>query len=102
MPPHPTGPARRFAATAALLGAALALAACSGAPPSWDRLLTTKITDQFPDFRVAVAENGKLRVDRPGRAARTVEVAPIALLCQRGPRECDYAVDQMLLELRAP
>lgn len=89
----------RFAFSLSTAWAVAALCACSGAPPSWDRLLSIKINEQFPGYQVSPGEAGTLKVERPGRPAQTVEVAPIALLCQRGPRECDYAVDQMLLVL---
>jgi hypothetical protein len=39
-------------------------------------------------------------VARPGLPERVVDVAPVAQFCQRGPRDCDYAVDQVLLALR--
>ena len=79
--------------------ATAALCGCSGAPPSWDRLLSSKINAQFPSYRVSAGVAGLLHVERPGQSAQSIEVAPIALLCQRGPRECDDAVDQMLLAL---
>jgi hypothetical protein len=34
--------------------------------------------------------------------AQTVSVEPIAQNCLRGPRDCSYAVEQMLLVLRDP
>jgi hypothetical protein len=34
--------------------------------------------------------------------AQTVAVEPIAQHCLRGPRDCGYAVEQMLLVLRDP
>jgi hypothetical protein len=86
----------------ALFVAVTALPGCSDAPPSWDRLLSGKITDMYPSFHVTQGAPGNLQIERPGQKAQTIEVAPIALLCQRGPKECDYAVDQMLLSLRAP
>lgn len=84
------------------LAVATIFSGCSQTPPSWDRLLTSKITDMYPSFQVTQAAPGTLQVERPGQKPQTIEVAPIALLCQRGPKECDYAVDQMLLSLRAP
>jgi hypothetical protein len=45
---------------------------------------------------------GQLRVERPGMPAQTVAVEPIAQHCLRGPRDCGYAVEQMLLVLRDP
>jgi hypothetical protein len=85
-----------------LLLAGLALTACGQQPPSWDSLLSGKITGQYPDYRVSVTAPGHLSVERPGLPAQTVEVEPIARHCQRGPRDCGYAVEQMLLSLRDP
>ena len=39
---------------------------------------------------------------RPGMQAQTISVEPIAQHCLRGPRDCGYAVEQMLLVLRDP
>lgn len=86
----------------AMLLLAVGLAACNQAPPSWGTLLTAKIREQYPAYQVTPQPDDQLRVERPGLAPVTVAVAPIAQLCQRGPRECDYAVDQLLLTLRAP
>ena len=43
---------------------------------------------------------GGLVVERPGLAPVPVDVAAIARFCQRGPNDCNYATDQLLLELR--
>ena len=95
-------PALSLAALQGLLLAGLALTACGQQPPSWDSLLSGKITGQYPDYRVSVTAPGHLSVERPGLPAQTVAVEPIARHCQRGPRDCGYAVEQMLLELRDP
>ena len=81
---------------------AAAVSACGQQPPSWDSLLAGKITGQYPDYRVSVSAPGQLRVERPGMPAQTVAVEPIAQYCLRGPRDCGYAVEQMLLVLRDP
>ena len=78
------------------------LAACGQQPPSWDKLLAGKITGQYPDYVVAVTTPGHLRVTRPNMPAQDVDVAPIAQHCLRGPKDCNYAVEQMLLVLRDP
>jgi hypothetical protein len=52
--------------------------------------------------RVSVIAPGQLRVERPGMPAQTVAVEPIAQHCLRGPRDCGYAVEQLLLVLRDP
>ena len=94
-------PAFPLAALMAGLIAGL-MAGCGQQPPSWDSLLAGKITGQYPDYRVSVSAPGQLRVERPGMPAQTVAVEPIAQHCLRGPRDCGYAVEQMLLVLRDP
>jgi hypothetical protein len=84
----------------AVAAALCALAACSDAPPSWQKLLAAKITEQYPAYQVQPAPDGGLLVQRPGQSAMPVDVNAIAQFCQRGPKDCDYATDQMLLELR--
>jgi len=85
-----------------LLAAATLLLACGQKPPSWDVLLSGKIAGQYPDYSVTVTAPGQLSVQRPGMPAQTVSVEPIAQHCLRGPRDCSYAVEQMLLLLRDP
>jgi hypothetical protein len=85
-----------------LLAAAALLAACGQKPPSWDVLLSGKITGQYPNYKVTVSAPGQLRVERPGMPGQTVLVEPIAQHCLRGPRDCGDAVEQMLLLLRDP
>ena len=91
-----------LAALQAVLLVGMALTACGQQPPSWDSLLSGKITGQYPDYRVNVTAPGQLRIERPGMPAQTVAVEPIAQHCLRGPRDCSYAVEQMLLSLRDP
>lgn len=81
--------------------ALVALAGCSE-PFSWPRLMASKITYEFPTYRVEELPDGRLLVHRPGLNDVTVEVEPIGKFCQRGPKDCSYATDQMLLELRPP
>ena len=95
-------PAFPLVALQAVLLVGLALTGCGQQPPSWDKLLSGKITGQYPDYRVSVTAPGHLSVERPGMPAQTVAVEPIARHCQRGPRDCGYAVEQMLLSLRDP
>lgn len=92
----------RSLAIGAAVAAAITLTACGQQPPSWDSLLAGKINGQYPDYRVSVTQPGHLLVERPGMPPQTVEVAPMALHCTRGPRDCGYAVEQMLLGLRDP
>jgi len=85
-------------AAAALL---LALASCTQAP-SWQSLLTAKILAQYPGYEVQPVADGSVVVHRPGQADVPVDVNAIAQFCRRGTRDCDYATDQMLLELAPP
>ncbi len=78
-----------------------ALAACTELP-SWQKLLTARITQQYPAYTVQPAPDGSVIVRRPGLADVPVDVNAIALFCRRGPKDCDYATEQMLLELGAP
>ena len=84
------------------MGAAVLLAACGQSPPSWDILLSGKVLGQYPTYTVTVPEAGQLRVERPGMPTKTLAVNPIAQHCLRGPKDCNYAVEQMLVELRDP
>ena len=78
---------------------ALAMPACTE-PPSWQKLLAAKVAQQYPRYQVDQMADGSLLVHRPGEAAAPVDVNAIARFCQRGPKDCNYATDQMLLELR--
>lgn len=91
----------RFPLPSVIVSAALpALAACSE-PVSWQKLLAAKVSQQYPAYQVTPTPAGALLVERPGQAALPVDVDAIAQFCQRGPRDCEYAIDQMLLELRS-
>lgn len=78
-----------------------ALGACTQAP-SWQKLLGAKISQQYPTYKVQPAANGNLLVERPGMSAAPVDVNAIAAFCLRGTKDCDYATDQMLLQLQKP
>lgn len=84
-----------------ILLAVVALAGCSE-PFSWPRLLASKIHYEYPSYRAEELPDGKLVVYRPGLTDVTVDTEPIGRFCQRGPRDCSYATDQMLLGLRGP
>lgn len=79
----------------------LATAGCTQ-PPSWQKLLMAKILQEYPAYEVQATPVGNVIVRRPGLADVQVDVSAIALFCQRGPRDCAYATDQMLLTLSAP
>ena len=86
----------------AAIGVVVFLAACGQSPPSWDNLLSGKVLGQYPSYVVTVPIAGQLRVERPGMPTKTIEVNPIAQHCLRGPKDCNYAVEKMLVELRDP
>ena len=91
---------RQIAATVALaLMALTALIGC-GEAPSWQKLLSIRIMDQYPSYRVQLGANGGLMVERPGLPTLPVDADAIGRFCQRGPKDCNYATDQMLLELQ--
>ena len=95
----PLAPLNRVALGTVTLSALAALIACTE-PPSWQKLLAIKITDQFPSYQAELAPGGGLIVKRPGLPDAPVDVDAIARFCQRGPKDCNYVQDQMLLELR--
>lgn len=86
--------------TLPLLATVLALAACNDPPPSWQQLLAAKITEQYPSYTASPSQGGNLVVHRPGKPDVPVDVDAIAKFCRRGPADCNYATDQMLLQLR--
>ena len=94
-------PLRQRLYAAIALATPMLLAACTD-PPSWQTLLTAKITQQYPGYMVHRAPDGRLLVERPGLAAVPVDAEAIGRFCLRGPKDCNYATDQMLLELRGP
>ena len=77
-----------------------ALSACTEAP-SWQKLLTSKIKEHYPSYDVQAMPDGDLKVSRPSMPDAQVNVEEIAQLCQRGPKDCNYATDQMLLTLQS-
>ncbi len=93
--------ARCLSTAYAVVALLLTLASCTQAP-SWQKLLTAKILAQYPGYEVQPASDGNIVVRRPGQADVPVDVNAIAQFCRRGTRDCDYATDQMLLELAAP
>jgi hypothetical protein len=92
---------RMRTARAALLIAAIApaLVACSQQNPSWQSLLAARIRDQPPAYEVESRADGSLVVHRPKLPNVAVDVDAIARFCQRGPKDCNYATEQMLLSL---
>lgn len=62
-------------------------------------MLAAKISEQYPGYKLQATADGNLLIERPGLAAMPVDVKAIAAFCLRGPRDCGYATDQMLLQL---
>lgn len=85
---------------ASLATTLLALVAGCGPPPSWQQLLAAKIGEHYPTYTVLALPDGNLQVARPGLADQRIDVQAIGSFCQRGPKDCNYATDQMLLGLR--
>ncbi|MES2909817.1 MAG: hypothetical protein V4718_00425 [Pseudomonadota bacterium] len=90
-----------FVLTLSFIAAALTLIACTE-PPSWQKLLASKIRQQYPAYKVLPLDSGNLSVERPGMSTMPVDVNAIAAFCLRGTKDCDYAADQMLLQLQKP
>ena len=76
------------------------LFACTEAP-TWTKLLASKISEQYPGYTVNTTDDGNLLVMRPGLQTVPVDAHAIGRFCQRGPKDCNYATDLMLLELQA-
>lgn len=76
------------------------LAGCNQEPPSWQKLLAGRIQDQYPTFEVAQRPDGSLLVRRPNMPDAPVDVDAIASFCRRGPKDCNYITEQMLLQLQ--
>jgi hypothetical protein len=92
------GGKRRHALAALLV---VMLASCTE-PVSWQKLLSARIAQQYPGYEVRHTADGGLLVVRPGLPVVPVDVDAIARFCQRGPKDCNYATDRMLLDLRPP
>jgi len=91
---------RRLALVLAVPVAALC-AACDSRPPDWNSLIGARIRDQLPAARVQPVDDKTIEASLGGKTLR-VDTAGIALQCNRGPRDCDRAIDEVLLELGGP
>ena len=79
----------------------LLLAACDQRPLSWDTLLRERITQERPDCVADTSAPGQLRVRCGSAPVQLIDSHDIAQFCQRGPRDCEYAIDQAVLGLPA-
>ena len=82
-----------------MLAAALLCAACDSPPPDWNSLISARVRDQYPAAQVKVLDARTLEVTLGGKVLR-FDSAEIALQCNRGPRDCDRAIDQVLLQMQ--
>jgi hypothetical protein len=82
--------------TAAML---FVLAACT-APPELASAAGSENRRAVSGLSSAPMPDGNLRVQRPCAASVPVDVDAIARFCRRGPKDCNYGIEQMLLELR--
>jgi hypothetical protein len=93
------GPGRQAIAESLLIVVLLAALCACGEAPGWQKLLASRIKQQYPSYRAFPTPDGGLVVERPGLPDLPVDVQAIGRFCQRGPKDCNYATDQMLLEL---
>ena len=83
--------------TALFCSAALLLAACLSEPPSWSRMVRERILSHYPAATITDRDEN-LEVSLDGKTHR-VELAPIALQCNRGINDCERVLTEMLLSL---
>ena len=79
----------------------LLLAACDQRPLSWDTLLRQRITQERPDCVADTSAPGQLALRCGSAPVQLIDSHDIAQFCQRGPRDCEYAIDQAVLGLPA-
>jgi hypothetical protein len=90
----------RIVRKAGMLCVLAALSACDSKPPDWNSLVSARIRDQYPNAQIKVTGEKSLEATLNGKTIQ-VDTADLGLQCNRGPRDCDRAVDQVLLELGA-
>ena len=86
---------------AALGLAALLLAACDGKPLDWNSLAASRIRDQVPGAEIKVVDAKTLDATFNGNTQR-IDTAELSLLCNRGPKDCNRAFDEVIDKLRGP
>ena len=79
----------------------LLLASCDQRPLSWDTLLRQRITQERPDCVADTSTPGQLALRCGPAPVQLIDSHDIAQFCQRGPRDCEYAIDQAVLGLPA-
>jgi len=83
----------------AMAAAVWLCAACDSPPPDWNSLISARVRDQYPAAQVKVIDPHTLEATLNGKVLR-FDSAEIALQCNRGPRDCDRAIDQVLLQMQ--
>jgi len=78
---------------------AVLLAACDSRPLDWNSLTASRIRDQVPGAQVIVIDAGTLEVKAAGKSQR-IDTKELQTRCNRGPKDCDYAFDQIVTQLR--
>ena len=56
-------------------------------------------SDQVPGAQVTVIDANTLEAKAAGKSLR-VDTAELQTRCSRGPKDCDYAFDQIVTQLR--
>jgi len=86
---------------ACAIAGALLLAACDSKPLDWNTLAASRIRDQVPAAQITVLDAKTLEASVGGKTTR-IDTAELQLLCNRGPKDCNYAFDQVVITLRGP
>jgi starvation-inducible outer membrane lipoprotein len=86
---------------ACAIAGALLLAACDSKPLDWNTLAASRIRNQVPAAQITVVDTRTLEANLGGKITR-IDTAELQLLCNRGPKDCDYAFDQAVIALRGP
>jgi hypothetical protein len=74
-------------------------AACSNGAPDWNTLVGSRLRNQIPQAQFQVIDAHTLEASVDGRATR-IDTAELQTRCNRGAKDCDYAFDQLVLQLR--
>lgn len=76
------------------------VAACGNSLPDWNTLTMSRLRDQVPEAQIQAVDAHTLEAVVKGKAVR-IDTAELQTLCNRGPKDCDHAFDQLVLQLRA-
>lgn len=81
-----------------LLAGVICVSACGGQPPSYPDLVASRLRSELPGASVAV--QGDTLAVRLGARETRIDVAEIQRLCNRGPRDCEYALGEAVQRAR--